>query len=227
MKRTAPLVITFLIGTLLIFAAFVPHPPFNRWSDDFNVFFAIIQVFAFILGGGNLVRMHSRKVAARREGWIYSLVCLAGFFAMLTVGLLKLGNPEPGWTGDVNKSGSYYQILYQYIFSPISSTIFALLAFYIASASYRAFRAKNAEATLLLGTAMIILLGRTFLGPLLTGWLPPSLEFFEITNLANWIMAVPNQAGNRAIMLGVALGIVSLSLKVILAIDRSHLGDKE
>ncbi len=225
MKRTVPLIITFIVGTLLIVAAFVPHYPFDKWNNDFNEFFNIIQAFAFILGGANLMRMHGRRLVERGAGAFYSGVCLAGFLGMMTVGLFKLGNPA-GLTGDVDVTGSWFEIGYRYLFSPTSATIYALLAFFIASASYRAFRAKNTEASLLLVTAMVILLGRTFLGPVLTGWLPPSLSFFEISNLASWFMSVPVQAGNRAIMLGVALGIVSLSLKVILAIDRSHLGDR-
>lgn len=225
MKRNVPIIITFLVGTLLIVAAFVPHAPFNHWSEDFNVFFDIIAAFAFILGGGNLARMHGKRIAGLRPGWQYSIITLVGFFAMLIVGLFKLGNPD-GIIGDLNKTGSWFDYGYEYVFKPTSATIFALLAFFIASASYRAFRAKNVDATILLVTAMIILLGRTFIGGLLTAWLPASMEFFQIPVLASWIMAVPNSAGNRAIMIGVALGIVSLSLKVILGVDRSHLGEK-
>ena len=104
--------------------------------------------------------------------------------------------------------------------------MFALLAFYIASASYRAFRARNVEATILLLVAFIILLGRTFVGTLLTAWLPDQLHFLTIPYLAEQIMAILNRAGNRAIMIGISLGIISTSLKVILGMDRSHLGSE-
>ena len=226
MKRTVPFLITLTVGILLIVAAFIPHPVIGKWKEDFNVFFDIIAAFAFILGGGNLARMHGKKVAERRAGWGYSVVCLIGFFGMLFAGLTKFGIPE-GLKGDLNNSAGLFTQIFNDAFRPISSTIFALLAFFIASASYRAFRAKNTEATILLVTAMLILLGRTFIWPLMTDWIPPSIDPINIPNLPNWVMAVPNQAGNRAIQMGVALGIVSLSLKVILGIDRSHLGDKE
>jgi hypothetical protein len=96
--------------------------------------------------------------------------------------------------------------------------MFSLLAFFVASASFRAFRAKTPEATLLLLAAFVILLGRTFIGSALGSWLP---------DLSAWIMTWPNAAGQRAIMIGIALGIISTSLKLILGLERSHLGGEE
>jgi hypothetical protein len=223
LKRSVPIFITFIVGTVLILSFFIPHKPFGRLGEEFSVFFDIISVFAFVLGGGNLVRMHGDKIYKRVSGWGYSAVCLVGFFVTLTVGLFKLGNPW-GIQGDLTEQGSTFFGIYEFIFKPLGATMFALLAFYVASASYRAFRAKNAEATILLTSAFVILLGRTFLGTLLTGWLPESLSFLKIPQLANWIMAVPNLSGQRAIMIGISLGIISTSLKLILGIERSYLG---
>jgi hypothetical protein len=102
--------------------------------------------------------------------------------------------------------------------------MFSLLAFFVASASFRAFRAKNREATILLIAAFIILLGRTFLGSMLTAWIPERFSFLTIPELANWIMNVPNLAGQRAIMIGISLGVISTSLKIILGVESSYLG---
>ncbi len=131
------------------------------------------------------------------------------------------------WSGDYREQGTPFWWIYEYLFKPLTATMFALLAFYVASAAFRAFRAKNLEATLLLATAFIILLGRTFAGVLLTSWVPESLSGLKIENLAVYIMQVFNTAGNRAIMIGIALGIASTSLKVLLGIDRSYLGSQE
>jgi hypothetical protein len=113
------------------------------------------------------------------------------------------------------------------MFTPLSAAMFSLLGFFVASASYRAFRAKTREATLLLVAAFIILLGRTPMGHYITGWLPDALNWLHIPNLSNWILSFPNAAGQRAIMIGIALGIVSTSLKLILGIERTHLGGEE
>ncbi len=128
------------------------------------------------------------------------------------------------WSGRYIETGSLFWWSYEYMFSPLSATVFALLAFYVASAAFRAFRAKNAEALLLLLTAFIILLGRSQAGTWLTGWFPDELAFLRADALTVWIMQTVNTAGSRAIMIGIALGLAATSAKVLIGIDRSYLG---
>lgn len=137
--------------------------------------------------------------------------------------------PKYTWSGQYRAQGTPFWWLYEYAFKPLTATMFAILAFYVASAAFRAFRAKNLEALLLLGTAFIILLGRTFAGVLLTSFIPEDslFSFWRVENLTVYIMKVFNTAGNRAIMIGIALGIASTSLRVLLGIDRSYLGSGE
>ena len=222
MRRQVPLIITFLVGTLLIVSVFIP--PTENLGENFTLFFDIIAVFAFFLGGGNLLRIHLERLYRRRPDWPYSIVTLSGFLLTLAIGLFRIGHP--GSISDaVDMSGSWFREIFDYVFTPLASTMYALLAFFIASASYRAFRAKNREATILLSAAFIILLGQTPLGTLLTGWIPPQFDILHIPNLAVWIMSGPNLAGQRAILIGIGLGVVSMSLRLILGIERTYLGD--
>lgn len=221
MKRKIPVIITSLVGTVLILSVF--FPPAERMGEDFSIFFDIIAVFAFFLGGGNLVRIHGNKIYKKARDWGFSAVTLAGFFLMLAAGLFKIANPG-GITADVTAQGSLFQMLYDWIFNPLGASMYALLAFYVASASYRAFRAKNKEATILLIAAFIILLGRTPLGVYATAWIPEQFSLMQIPNLAIWIMTAPNLAGQRAIMIGIALGVISMSLRLILGVERTYLG---
>ncbi len=152
--------------------------------------------------------------------------------ATIQIGSVVKGQLQPYGRimGDHLDNGSGFWFMYEYGFKPLQATTFAMLAFYVASAAFRAFRAKNIESVLLLGTAFVILTGRTYLGTVLTSWLPDTGfgSFFQIPNISQWIMNVFNTAGNRAIMIGIALGIASTSLKVLLGVDRSYLGsDRE
>lgn len=223
MRREIPLFITFFIGTLLIFAVFIP--PIETLGEDFTVFFDIIAVFAFFLGGGNLLRVHLTKLSRKSADWGFSIVTLTGFLVTLAIGLFKIGNPG-GIAAQPTAPGSLFQAIFDFILVPLGATMYSLLAFFVASASYRAFRAKNREATILLIAATIILVGRTPLGSYVTAWMPESLSVLEIPNLAMWIMNSPNLAGQRAIMIGIGLGVVAMSLRIILGIERTYLGEE-
>ncbi len=113
------------------------------------------------------------------------------------------------------QEGRFRTWAYDHIFSPCNSTMFALLAFFIASAAFRAFRARNTEAALLLGAAIIVLLGRAPIGSLINENLP---------YITNWIIDVPNNAGRRAIIMGAALGAIVTGLRVLLGMERQHVG---
>ncbi len=233
MKRLVPLWLTAIAGIVMIVSYFIPFA--QGWGEDTSIWFDILAGIAFILGGGNILKIHLRKVSDKNKGWGYSVILLFCFVLTLFVGLGKIGvhpnttYPDQSWSGVYNEVGSPFLWLYEYVFKPLTATMFALLAFYIASAAFRAFRAKNTEAILLLGTAFIILLGRTFAGVWLTNWISDDGPFrgLRIENLTVYIMQVFNTAGSRAIVIGIALGIASMSMKVILGVDRSYLGSGE
>lgn len=238
MKRTVPLLIASICGFVIMFSYFIPAT--QGWGEEVGVWFTILQGVAFVLGGGSLLTIHFKKISDQRPGWGYSLIMILAFFTMLYVGLFKVGVPpmeqfpDKAWSGAFNEKGSPFWWLYEYAFKPLTATMFAMLAFYVASAAFRAFRAKNIEAILLLGTAFIILLGRTAAGVFLTAFLPeapadPSfvqegIGILKLENLTVEIMSVLNTAGNRAIMIGIALGTASVALKILLGVDRSYIG---
>ena len=155
------------------------------------------------------------------------------------------------------------------MFTPLSATMFALLAFFVASASYRAFRIRNFEATLLLVSGIIIMLGRVPIGSyisswfvmyilvlvigvavntkfgnkmvtfstvlagllivtvagMLTGWPIDQPGIFYLPIIQEWIYYNPNVAGARAIMIGIGLGIFATSIRYILGIEKSYIGE--
>jgi len=223
-RITLPVAIASTVGILLVLALFIA--PMEGVNSELSNYFDIIAAVAFILGGGNLLHIHLNKISRRSKGWLYSFVTLGGFLFTLIAGLFKINNPQ-GWQGAVDAEGSLFNFAYDGMFVPLMATMFSILAFFVASASYRAFRARNIEATLLLLAALIILLGRTFVGVMMTSWLPPQLEFLTIPWLSTWIMSTVNLAGQRAILIGIGLGVISTSLKIILGLERSYLGSRE
>jgi hypothetical protein len=229
MGRNAAAVLASIVGLVMVLTAFARPLEFLGTAvvDWFNVLAAI----AFVLGGANLLKMNLLKISARDAGWGYSAVTVCVFLATIGVGLLKVGahpdplHPDVALSGDKEAVGGAFWWLYEYAMSPITSTLFALLAFYVASAAFRAFRAKNTAAILLLGTAFIVLLAQTAAGMFLTGWIPEdsAFAFLRLDKIKSGIIEHVQTAGMRAIMIGIALGIAAMSLRLILGIDRSYL----
>lgn len=228
MKRTIPILIACFVGFLLIVSKFVP--PFEHWEDKVKLWFDILAAFAFIIGGANIFKTNLKKINDREAGWGYAVVLLSAFVGTLAVGLLKVGVPpnekyaEYGWSGAYDTEGSAFWWVFQYFYVPLGATMFATLAFYVSSAAFRAFRAKNVEASLLLITAVLVLLGQTSTGPKMTDFLPENLSQFKVENVKETLINLFNTLGTRAIMIGIALGVISTSLKVLLGIDQSYLG---
>lgn len=222
MKREIPIAITFVVGIVFALAYFIPHRPFSDLERQFGDWFGIIAAFAIWLGALNLMKSSLMTIARRQKGSYHAFITIVSFLVIVIPGFYGgyrgiFATPSYSY-GD---PGTMFTWLYDYVYSSLSATMYALLAFYVASASYRAFRARTFEATLLLGAAFLVMLGRVPVGDLITSWLPVG---YKLSDWANWIMAVPNTTGQRAIMIGIALGMVSTSLRIILGLERSYLG---
>ncbi len=210
MRRTVPLILTFVIGMIMIGEFFIPHWAYREMTAELLIWGLILAAAAYLLGLLNLIQINLPKVLRREVDWGYKAVMLVSLVLTLVIGF---ANGETRYD-----DGTAYKWLYDFVFIPLNATMFSLLAFYIASAAFRAFRARNLEASLLLGAAIVVMIGRVPGGeaiPVLGEYLPA---------VVNWIMDVPNTAARRAIFIGSALGAVATALRVILGLERSHLG---
>ena len=210
MRRTVPLVLTFVVGIFMIGEFFIPHWAYREVTAELLIWGLILAAAAYLLGLLNLVQINLPKVLSREPEWGYKAVMLGGIAVTLVIGFY---NAEARYD-----PGTAYRWLYDFVLTPLNATMFSLLAFYIASAAFRAFRARNLEAALLLGAAVLVMIGRVPYGenlPVIGEYMP---------RIVNWIMDVPNTAARRAIFMGAALGAVATALRVILGLERSHLG---
>ncbi len=203
-KNRIPLAMVMTLGFLFVGYVFIPHRIAKDYFDWFLSWTRAMSPFAVVLGVMSLTRTHWTKIKRKAPKWQYSIITLASL-VFTTFSAFYWGR-EPG---------TPYMWLFENVQMPLSSTIFSLLAFYIASASYKAFRARSPEATVLLLAAIIVMIAQVPIGMAISKWIP---------DISHWILSVPNMAATRAIMIGVGLGGMSVSVRILLGIERTYLG---
>jgi len=186
---------------------FITGVPFlEQTKDVLNDWFLIAQAWAVAVGVVNLTQIHMRNVNMKRENYGFSIWLIICMYGMAIFGIFIAKSPNhEGW-----------KLMYNDIIAPMNATVYATLVFYIGSAAYRAFRIRSAEAAVLLVSALIMMLGSVPLGTMIFGeW---------IADAATWILEVPNSAAMRGIQVGATLGAVATALRILLGIERGHLG---
>ena len=203
MKRTLPLIIVFGLGFFVIVAFFIPLRIFQNASQTLETWYTGVIAFFVFIGIFNIIRVNINKMQRRVADWQYSIILLVFLFVMMAAGFI--GGTE----------GGVFNYLFEHMQVPLGATVFSLLAFFVASAAFRAFRARTPEATLLLIAAVIVMIGRVPIGYYIWHGFPSVVE---------WLMNVPNTAAKRGILFGADLGLISMALRVLLGIERSYMG---
>ena len=72
--------------------------------------------------------------------------------------------------------------------------------------------------------AIIVMIGRVAFGEMLSQLLPDSLSFLRLDEITQWLLRTPVGAANRAIVIGMALSGVTISLRIILGLERTYMG---
>ncbi len=216
MKTTLPVAVAFLSGMAMVVGFFANPAYFGDIQGELLQWATIIGGFTLVLGVVSIVRVNWQSVRKLEKDWFYKLLVLLSVFVMAIPSILP-----SSWSPLFGvQIGSIYDWLFVNLDAPMMATMFAMLAFYIASAAYRAFRARNIQATLLLITASIIMLVRVPMGEAIF-----SAINTDLPNLINqYIMGGVNVAVQRGILIGAALGAASMSLRIILGIERTYMG---
>jgi hypothetical protein len=212
MRREIPIAICFLFGISFILEYFIPHEGVLSIFETLRQWAIIVISFAYVLGVANIIRINYHVVQRKGRDWPFKIVLVLSLFFMITVGIiLDEFGIRLGGIGE----GTIFGWIYYHAQYPLQSTMFSLLAFFIASAAFRAFKIRTFQASLLAVTAILVMIGRVPVGESIWSGFP---DFTE------WLMNVPQLAGKRAIMIGAALGAISTALKVLTGLERTYLG---
>jgi len=190
----------------MIIEFFFPMPAeITATNTTLRSFVLIVSAAALILGTVILTIAHVRRISTRKPEWYYSIIYLIAFATTAVLGLSSVRETNFLW-------------IYNNMTSPIGAALYSLTAFYITSAAYRVFRARNWNAAVLLITGFIVLM---MLIPVGAAIFPP------VVPIGEWIRSFPSSAGFRGMIIGTSLGTVGLGVRIYTGRQKEHLGIRE
>jgi hypothetical protein len=199
----------------------------TRYKEPVFQVSLVIGAFALGLGVFGLASMHAKTVLRRRPGWLNSLAFWIAMVVMLLAGLIKkYGVPA---ASGVRLSTGVYDTLFYGALAALGATMFSLVAFYIVSAAYRAFRMRTTESALMMLAAFLVMLSLVPVGVWLTGGLPAAgfWSAFRLENIGDWIMKFPNTAAQRGMAFGIGVGMLAMAIRIWLSLERGSYFDKQ
>lgn len=205
-KIQLPIFLTALLGILMVLEHFFPMPGV---VTNFNIttrsFVTIVSAAALMLGVIFLTIAHVRTISQKKSEWYYSIFFIVSLLITTGLGLIGVRNESFLW-------------IYNNMTAPIGAALYSLTAFYITSAAYRVFRARNWSAAVLLVCGFIVLMMLIPIGAII---FPP------VVPIGEWIRSFPSSAGFRGMIMGTSLGIIGLGVRVFTGRQKEHLGIRE
>ena len=203
MQRRYQTWIVAATAILMLCEQFIKSPEIATAAKEVRSWGLIVAAFALGLGTVNLVMIHGDKISKKKEGWSNSIVLMAGLVVFAVMGVVL---------GTSNKT---YTSMYDTMVSPMATALFGTLIFYIVSAGYRSFVVRRLESGVILASALIVMLAQIPLGRLISPAIPAA---------ATWLQNIPNNAGQRGLVIGAAVGAVANGLRVMLGLERNFGG---
>jgi hypothetical protein len=255
-KARRPIVgaFTFLMGAFYVLLFLWPTP-INRkddelpanfvesvsfWLADFQPriadFSNILTAFLLGLGVFSVLRIHLTKLFKKQKDWGFSVVLLVAMVLMATFGywdFIQRSDPQRGTLLEDQANWGLAQygidLLFDGILQQMDAAMFSMIAFYILSAAYRAFRIRSVESTVLMGSALILILSLMGLVDYYwteaikgaTGNDPANiLNQLRLTEISGWFRNFLQVPSLRALEFGVGLGALAMGLRLWLGLEK-------
>lgn len=206
MKTELPVLVAFIVGTIIVVSYFLNIPTLQVTAEALINWAVIFSGFALGLGVINLLQVHSKNIAMKSSKWGLSVWLILVMVVTFVIGITQ-GTQSP-----------VYSFMFNNVYTALGATVFALHAFFLPAAAFKAFRITSLESGIFLLAGVLVMLGQIGIGTAIWDQFPA---------IKSWIMNVPNSSAMRGITITAALGLASTGLRIILGLDRTYLGSAE
>ncbi len=220
MRRTVIVVVTFLGGIYFLLEFLMPKYimvgdtafELGRFESKALNIVRVVFAVAFGLGVVNILRIHGSRVLRRRKGWGHSFSLIIAMVVTVVAGFWQYYS---GWEG---MKSFFWDFIFQGLYNNLGSAMFSLLAFYIATAAYRAFRLQSIEAGLMMSAAVLVMFGQIPLGFFI---------WHEIPTIRVWILSHVSASAFRGVLFGSLIAGLSMAVRMWLSLERTSFGERK
>jgi hypothetical protein len=204
LKREVVYAITGLV-TVLMFLEYFFFPESTSWAEMIRTWSVIIYNISLGLGAVRLTMAHSMNVQRKRENWQYSGLLLVALAIMTLTGLAGY------FMTGLQSNNAIYQWMFVNVYTPLGATLYPITGFYIFSAAYRAFRARNIDAALMLIAGCFVILSNAPVGEAI--WV-------GFATVGEWFRFTGQVPGMRTFALVGTLGMIAYGFRALLGKER-------
>jgi hypothetical protein len=201
MRRSLPVALVVVVGLLLLLDFVVVNPTLAAISEVLLEVVVLLAAAAAVAGGIALALQHWRRLVARADDAIGSLVVLGGLAAVLIAGFY------PGSSG---ASDPAVQWLIAALLAPLAAAIFAMLFIFLLRATGRGLQLRTRQTAVMLAAAAIVVVLLLPLGGSLGSGL---------ASTAGWTLDVLIGGVFRGLLIGVAVLTAVQAARTLLAVD--------
>lgn len=197
LNRSLSLALAIAFGALtLLGLLFVP-----ALGDGLTGWVSFLAAVALLLGILNLLIVHFERLIARNA---YSGVLV---LSMLAIFLLAI-------VDSLGITDNAVEVAFAQVQAPLEAAMASILAFFLLFAGIRLLKRERSWRTILfIATVIIVFVAQT----------PLPMIFGDVfARLGEFISTVVISAGMRGILIGIALGTVAVSLRVLTGLERPY-----
>lgn len=202
-KRAIPVAIAIGVGLLTFLGLLLNLPQLSnlllRWAS-------FLAAVALLLGILNLFAVHFSRLL---KGNIYSAVLA---LSMIAVFVIAVGTQLHLIDGDV-------QIVFNLIQAPLEMALASLLAFFLLFSGFQLLRKQRTLGSFLFLLTVVLVLLSTVLAA--NRFIPTAVGdlFVQIRQTIDLVFVT---AGMRGILIGVALGTITLSIRLLIGAEQPY-----
>lgn len=209
LRRGLPLILAVFFGVLTLVSLIFSLPEISNVILGWVSFLAGIAIF---LGVINLFAVHAQRFFRNRPiggGNIYSGVLALSFAIVFGLGIADLFH----WTNNAMNQA------FHWVQAPLEAALASLLAFFLLLSGIRMLQGRRTVwTTLFFITAVTVLFANALI---ISPFLPDSLNQI-ILQFRDLVQSLIVTAGIRGILLGVALGIITLTVRILIGTERPY-----